>query len=846
MFDRAKLLFAPAAGAFAGLTLLGYLIWSGYQQAIHSAETTTRNYAAIIEARLDATLRRADAELQQLAHTIPVAALSSNAVSRYSRKLDVDLRGQLINFRELAALQITDASGKVIYMSDSASLGRNLAGRKYFQLLRDNPQSGLVFSETMAATVDGRQRVFAARALRDSGGVFRGVAIAAIELDFFQKWFQSLDMGAGGIVAVYRSDNFTRVVRWPAGDGKLNAQLPPDSPTRAALAPGVRTATVVLSSAADGTARIYSYYVLEHYPYFVSVGIARGDALAEWRTRSLAVGLLGVLLMALLTGMLFRLRRAEVLLAANEERFRAAFEQAGVGMALRAIEPSRPRLLRVNQKLCDMLGYTRDELMQLTTVDLTPPEDRENAIAYNKQLLRGELSNYSREKRYLRKDGQIVWTDLTVSAVCGPDGRPSHVISVIADITERKLAEAARADLEAQLRESQKMEAIGTLAGGVAHDFNNIIAAILGNAELARLDAGGNPRALESLDEIRKAGARARELVQQILSFSRRQPAARQPVGLAPVIDESVRLLRATLPACVVIEVRCEAGVPAVLADATQIEQVLINLATNAMHAMPEGRGHLRIRLDTVVLDGALAEARPALRALHARHPGHAVRLTVSDDGRGMDAATLGRIFEPFFTTKPVGEGTGLGLSVVHGIVQAHEGAITVDSAPGKGATFTLYLPAAPADAPLHDAYTVPAPAALRSAGSSGHILYLDDDGALVFLIERLLKRRGHRVSAHTDQRAALAALKADPGAFDLVVSDYNMPGMSGLDFARQVRAIRPDITIAVVSGFIDETLHAQAEGAGVHELIFKATEVEDYCDTVHRLACTVQGKILS
>jgi signal transduction histidine kinase/ActR/RegA family two-component response regulator len=413
------------------------------------------------------------------------------------------------------------------------------------------------------------------------------------------------------------------------------------------------------------------------------------------------------------------------------------------------------------------------------------------------------------------------------------------------DITERKRAEAARLSLEAQLRESQKMEAIGTLAGGIAHDFNNALATILGNAELARQDASANPKALESLEEIRKAGSRARGLVQQILSFSRRQPTERKLLTLATVIEECARLLRATLPSRIALEVHCDADAPQVLADSTQIQQVVINLATNAMQAMPSGHGRIAIRLDTVRLDAPWVNEHPVLHALHDKRPGRTVRLAVIDNGPGMDADTLARIFEPFFTTKAVDEGTGLGLSVVHGIVQAHEGAIEVESQPGKGSIFTLYLPVAVTadDAPVHDSAAARAPAqrAPENAKGGARILYLDDDESLVYLVQRLLERRGYRVSGYTDQREALDAIRADPAMFDLVVTDYNMPGMSGLDVARSARAIRADLPIAIASGFIDETLRSQAESAGVHELIFKANEVEELCDAFERLAQTVE-----
>ena len=496
------------------------------------------------------------------------------------------------------------------------------------------------------------------------------------------------------------------------------------------------------------------------------------------------------------------------------------------------------RILSANAAFIAVTGYSSEEILGRDCKFLQGPLSEpltikaiHHAVATGSEFS-GEILNY-------RKDGTTFWNDLTISPVRNERGELTHFVGVTRDISGRKRIEAERVSLEAQLRESQKMQAIGTLAGGIAHDFNNILATILGNAELARQDLSNNPLALESLQEIHKAGSRARDLVQQILSFSRRQPTERKPIALFPVINESVRLLRAMLPARVALDIQVESDVPVVLADATQIEQLVINLATNAMQAMAGRPGRVEIRLATVMVDTALANTQPSLLAYFRVHPGRAVRITVIDNGPGMDATTLERIFEPFFTTKPVDEGTGLGLSVVHGIVQAHEGAITVESQPGKGATFTLYLPATNEIASNMGVPNASAAVAVP-AGSSAvgpHILYLDDDESLIFLVTRLLERRGYRVSGYTEQKEALAALRVDPGGFDLVVTDYNMPGMSGLDVARAVRTIREDLPVAVASGFIDEALRAQAEGSGVRELIFKASAVNDFCDALVRLA---------
>ena len=348
-----------------------------------------------------------------------------------------------------------------------------------------------------------------------------------------------------------------------------------------------------------------------------------------------------------------------------------------------------------------IFGYTAEEAIGNLMQMLIPGDRANEEVEILASISRGEkVENFETIRQC--KNGQLIDIAVSISPIWGDDGSIVGASKVAQDVTERKRADAKRGQLEEQLRESQKMEAIGTLAGGIAHDFNNIIASILGNTELASEDAANNPLVLESVDEIRKAGNRARKLVQQILTFSRRQVTDRKPIALAPVIEESVRLLRATLPRRVALEVHCAAGVPQVLADNNQIEQVLINLATNAWHAMHSESGRIQIRLDTILLDAALAGALPELSVMHAQHPGLIVRLTVSDDGAGMEEATRAKIFEPFFTTKPVNEGTGLGLSVVHGIMTTHEGAITVDSTPGEGTSFTLYLPVAPGGTTAH------------------------------------------------------------------------------------------------------------------------------------------------
>jgi signal transduction histidine kinase len=480
-----------------------------------------------------------------------------------------------------------------------------------------------------------------------------------------------------------------------------------------------------------------------------------------------------------------------------------------------------------SDEICAILDFPKGTVPPLAeALSLYPPASYEIISAALKSCGRDgmpfdcELEIFTATRR--RLDVRVIG-----QAVRDESGNIIGMEGAFQDITERKKAEQAHASLEAQLRESQKMEAIGTLAGGIAHDFNNILGTILGNAELARQDARTNWQALVSLEEIQKAGHRARDLVQQILSFSRRQPTSRRVMSLPPVVEEAARLLRAALTGGVRVECRYDADAPSVVADPTQVQQVLLNLGTNAQHAMEGRSGSIDIHVEGVTLDAASARFDLNLR------PGRYARVVVSDTGSGMDAATQRRIFEPFFTTKPAGNGTGLGLSVAHGIMQAHEGAIVVRSELGEGSRFELYFPSARGVAA---ALGTPERAEPASEGSGLHVVYIDDDEAQVFMVKRMLERWGYRVSAYLEQREALDALLTGQQRVDLVVTDYNMPGLSGLEVARAIRDARPELPVIVVSGYITDALRVQAAAAGVRELISKPHEVEELRDTVQRL----------
>ena len=430
-------------------------------------------------------------------------------------------------------------------------------------------------------------------------------------------------------------------------------------------------------------------------------------------------------------------------------------------------------------------------------------------------------------ERRLRARSPLIQPSMTTAELRSEYSPPGAVTTIFArDLTAKKLAEARRVTLETQLRESQKMQAMGTMAGGIAHDFNNILSAILGNVDLAKQDTPQGAPARTSLQEIEKAGRRARDLVRQILTFSRNEAPKRIPIQLAEVVQETARLVRVTLPPLVDLKVVIDEVSFPVLADATQVEQALLNLCTNAILAIGSAKGAVTIDLASCELGQPLS-GRVGLPT--ARY----VTLRVTDTGRGMTSETMGRIFEPFFTTRVVGQGTGLGLSVVHGIMQTHQGAVDVQSAPGHGSVFTLYFPTteeqpqAPVMEPLH---TEPV------QGNGRHVMYVDDDQALVFLIARVLTRKGFKVTTFSDPLEAKAALQDHPEAFDLLVSDYNMPGYSGIDLLRDAKRIRPDLPVALASGYVTPELEQSAIQEGASALIYKPNDVNEFCETVQRL----------
>jgi PAS domain S-box-containing protein len=502
---------------------------------------------------------------------------------------------------------------------------------------------------------------------------------------------------------------------------------------------------------------------------------------------------------------------------AEEEQMRlvTAIEQAGEAIF---VTDTTWTILYVNPGFERITSYGKGEVIgQHARILRSDKHDRDFYRKIRETLQRGEV--WSGRMTNRRKDGILYQAEVTASPIRDKSGAVINYVSIQRDITHE-------VRLEKELRQAQKMEAIGTLAGGIAHDFNNILTAIIGFSQMAMTKLPVSMPVQHDLQRIINAGFRATDLVRQILTFSRQTEQELKPVQVSPIVKEALKLLRSSLPTT--IEIRQHIAIAAeesvVLADATQIHQVLMNLCTNSAHAMSAKGGILNVKLSAIVADAALVFRHTDLRE------GPYVCLEVSDTGHGMDAATIERIFDPYFTTKGPGEGTGLGLAVVQGIVRSYAGAITVYSEPDLGAVFRVYLPRIEGD-------TLPETGrAEEMPGGNERVLFVDDEKALVELGSEMLESLGYHVRGKTSSIEALEDFRSKPDAFDLVITDMTMPGLTGRKLAREIISIRPNMPIILCSGYselIDEKL---AEESGIREFVMKPYVLSILAKTIRRV----------
>jgi PAS domain S-box-containing protein len=480
----------------------------------------------------------------------------------------------------------------------------------------------------------------------------------------------------------------------------------------------------------------------------------------------------------------------------SEAKFRLLFDSIPETVL---VHDDQGRILYINEVGAHWLAWSASELIGKCLSDIVAPHCLTQGIESGPQY---QQSASHSKIVYVSRTGQLLEAEVHT---CPMEFEGQMAVLVVArDMTERTR-------LEAQLRQVQKMQAIGTLAGGIAHDFNNILAAIMGYSELALYDVPHGSRIQRHLEEVLTAGKRARDLVQQILAFSRQRPPERQPVRLHLLISDVLRMLRASLPSTIAIQPRLTSTAGTVLADPTQLQQVLMNLGTNAEHAMRDSGGVLAVHLDAVEVTADFAAAHAPLT------PGPHACMMIRDTGHGMAPEVVERIFEPFFTTKAVGEGTGMGLAVVDGIIASHGGAITVASTPGQGTTFAIYLPRIDAATPSLDISEAP-----PIPQGHGRILFVDDEPTLANMAAEMLSCLGYNATVYTSSVEALKTFQAAPWQFDVVITDQTMPETTGERLARELRGIRPDIPIILCTGFSHTLTASKVQTLSVDAFLLK------------------------
>jgi PAS domain S-box-containing protein len=567
-------------------------------------------------------------------------------------------------------------------------------------------------------------------------------------------------------------------------------------------------------------------------PLELAVTREEAIALAPWRDevfrlslRTLVVTLLGALAIAGLSRQLRRVEAGERALRESEERYALAMEGANEGYWDWDVATDR---LFLSPQAKVWAGLSRDSAITTRAAWLAQivmhPDDRSRVEAALRDHLEGRTPRYECEYRIRQPDGQWRWLFVRGRCLRDATGKPYRLVGSTSDITAEKQAQAEKEHLEAQLRQSQKMEAMGTLAGGIAHDFNNILGAILGYGELAQQHAAPGSAMRRYLDNVMHAAGRAKTLVDRILGFSRSGLGERVPVNVRAVIEETLELLAASLPAGIRLEKTLAAGDAAVIGDATTLHQVAMNLCTNALHAMERG-GVLSVALERVELSTQRSLSRGTVS------PGAYVRFVVSDTGTGIPPAVLERMFDPFFTTKGVGEGTGLGLSLVHGIVAELGGAIDVATTPGKGTKFEIWLPlAGEVGKPVVE--TV----AELPRGHGETVMIVDDERPLLALATETLAGLGYQPVGFESSSAALQAFRAEPDRFDLILTDEAMPDPVGTELAREIRRIHPGVPIILMSGHGGAQLTQNAAAVGAQEVLHKPLQSRDLAESLARV----------
>jgi PAS domain S-box-containing protein len=832
-------LVAPDAGAIRfkrltlGVVVLGILVilafvgsslhdaWRSYDYAVAAYERELRNMANALAEQTVWSLQADDLLLLDTARWY-----RSESQSIPPADIDAALAARVSAVQQVRSVVLIDAQGRTLHRSRPiVAPSFTAADRSYFIAQRDNPALGMFISEPLTTRTEGRTAVILSRRLDDDQGRFAGVVIANVDLEDLNQFYRAIDVGVGGAIQLLREDG-TLIVRIPRTADTVGRRYP-----ALAVAPTDPLATV--RNPLDGRANFIAVAAVRNTPLRLAVTRDAKVALQPWRDettrvafRTVIVVLLAALMLAALLRQIRRVADSQRALRDSEERYSLAMEGANEGhwdwdAASDQLYLS-PRMRSLDGERAESKLITAREWIESVRIH---DDDRAQFEAALRDHFAGRIPRFECEYRVLHPNGEWHW--LLARGRCSFDeaGKPVRFVGSAIDITAQKQAQIDKERLESQLRQAQKMEAIGTLAGGIAHDFNNVLGAILGYGELAsQHEAAKDANLKRYLDNVLHAAERAKLLVQRILGFSRSGLGDRVPVNVQAVVRETLELLEASLPVGIRIESELAADTAAVMGDPTYLHQVTMNLCTNAVQAMAGG-GVLKVRLEREHLTDPITLSRGSLV------PGDYVRLSVADTGAGIPPDILERIFDPFFTTKTVGEGTGLGLSVVHGIIADLGGGIDVSSTLNQGTRVSIWLPVSGELTTL-----APPRSEVLPQGHGETVMIVDDEPALMSLAEEIVAGLGYEPIGFTSSRAALEALRAAPDRFDALITDESMPDLVGTELVREIRMLRPSLPILLMSGHGDASLIGRAREVGVEEVLHKPLHGHEIAQALARL----------
>jgi PAS domain S-box-containing protein len=804
--------------AFAGSS--AYDAWRAYHNSLAATERELGNVAKALAEQTAWTWQGIDLLLRDTARWY-----QNDSPRIAPARLDEVLANRTAGVRQIRLLTIVDAQGIQRHRSRGSSPPHlDVSDRSYFIAQRDGTATGLFMSEPLVTRSENRAGVELSRRLDDDAGGFAGVVTAIVDLEDLKQFYGAVNLGGGSAIHLLRDDG-TLLVRNPPTPGLVGQKFP--QLVAALVAQGTR-----LLNPVDGKRDFIAVARVRDTPLVLTVTREEAVALQPWRDeafrlglRTLIVTILGVLAIAGLLRQLRRVETGERALRESEERYALAMEGANEGhwdwdLATDHLFLS-PKMKALAGQSADSVITTRSEWRAKIVIH---PDDIARFEAAVADHFAGRTAQYESEYRVRQPDGAWCWVLARGRCLRDATGKPYRFVGSSIDITAQKRAQIDRERLEAQLRQSQKMEAMGTLAGGIAHDFNNILGAILGYGELAYQHSAPGSALRRYLDNVMHAAGRAKALVDRILGFSRSGLGERVPVNVQSVIEETLELLAASLPSGIRLEKTLAAGDAAVIGDATHLHQVAMNLCTNALHAMERG-GVLSVALERVELTEQRSLSRGTLS------PGAYVRLVVRDTGSGIAPAVLERMFDPFFTTKGVGEGTGLGLSLVHGIVAELGGAIDVATRPGEGTRFEIWLPVAgEAGRPVVEAVGE------LPRGHGETVMIVDDERPLVALAKEMLAGLGYQPVGFESSTAALQAFQAEPRRFDLILTDEAMPDLVGTELAHEIRRIQPTLPIILMSGHGGAQLTQRAAAIGAQEVLRKPLQGRDLAESLARV----------